>query len=68
MIGYQNIPIEAPGGISQTHLVPIQDILAHRLSEACTCHPVEDHEVPDLWIHTAWDGRDDYVERGRKLN
>ena len=68
MIGWQNLVVERPGGVSELHCVPVMDLDVHLLMAAqCACHPCEDLEQPDMWMHNAFDGRESY-ERGRKTH
>lgn len=64
---WQGVPVVAPDGISQTHVVPVCDIKPHMLSEKCACKPDEDDTQPDLWRHSAFDTRHGY-EAGRALH
>lgn len=54
-------------GISQHHVVPQADLMVHTLAPECPCHPEEDDEAPDLWLHFARDGREEY-EAGRPMH
>ena len=47
------------------HVVPLNDLREHAASKDCWCHPTEDGEYPDIWVHHAMDRREEY-EEGRK--
>lgn len=67
MLPWGNFQVEAPGGITETHLVPGNDLSEHMLCAHCECRPVEDDTAPDYWHHNAWDDRESY-ERGRRTH
>lgn len=48
------------------HVVPLDDLRDHDLSETCWCHPVEIFEgyVP-IWVHNSMDGREHTKEQGK---
>lgn len=45
------------------HIIPLNDWREHEASTACWCHPQQDEEVPDVWVHQPMDQRD-RLERG----
>lgn len=47
------------------HVVPTRDLREHEAARECWCHPVEDDDEPNVWIHHAMDQREQY-EQGRK--
>ncbi len=49
--------------MSTWHVLPIADLREHEASPTCWCHPVEDTETEDLYLHNSLDGREAY-ERG----
>lgn len=53
-----------PRGISEVHVAPLADLRDHHASAICWCHPTEDDEEPDVWIHHALDGRETYEQGG----
>lgn len=55
------------GGSSQHHIVPLADLMIHRLDAACPCGPEEDAEAAALWHHFARDGRESH-EAGRPMH
>ena len=63
-VGWRWVPVVAKAG-RQLHLLPVNDIAAHRVCETCACKPVEDVQQPGMWSHNAWDDRERY-ERGCK--
>lgn len=65
--GWQNIEI-TNGWACILHCVPVDDLRAHELNQdgTCWCHPIEDNEKADFWVHNSLDGRENY-EEGRKL-
>lgn len=53
------------------HAVPDNDTALHLLNEdgECSCHPWIDDEAESLvWVHRAFDGREEYAHGLRKLN
>lgn len=42
------------------HVRPIDDLREHIESPTCFCQPVEDIEVPGLFVHNALDQRERY--------
>lgn len=54
-------------GHKHSHVVPVDDLREHELEVTCWCHPVEDHEAPNLYGHNALDKREEY-EQGRKIS
>lgn len=65
--GWQNIEI-TNGWAFALHCIPLNDIKVHELDAdgTCWCHPREDNDRADFWIHNSADGRESY-EEGRKL-
>lgn len=51
------------------HCIPGNDLKPHWLDRngTCWCHPTEDNERPDFWVHHSLDGREEY-EEGRALH
>jgi len=49
------------------HCVPINDTKEH-IAEHCECCPVRDPELPMLWVHNSFDGREAFEEGRRKLS
>jgi len=47
-------------------IVPFNDIHEHHGGEACACRPTINDE--DVIVHNAWDQRETYIERGRKMH
>ena len=52
------------------HVVPLNDLREHVISENCWCKPTEDDGWPSVWgpsvwVHHAMDKREEY-EEGRK--
>ena len=47
------------------HVVPLNDLREHVASKDCWCHPTEDDQWPDIWVHHSMDKREEY-EEGRK--
>ena len=52
------IGTQAPG--ESVHVIPINDIQNHILSQECWCQPYEDPDCDGVWIHTSADGRELY--------
>ncbi len=50
------------------HIVPLNDLREHTASSKCWCHPREDDEVADMFIHNAMDQRELYERGERKLS
>jgi hypothetical protein len=48
------------------HIVPIGDSRKHEIDAKCWCCPEEDEDDPDILIHNAMDGREDYEDGIRK--
>lgn len=48
------------------HVIPLNDLREHMSLPICWCNPVEDKETPNLWVHNALDGREDYETKKRK--
>jgi len=44
------------------HSVPMNDLRDHIMDKtgSCWCHPIEDDEYVDCWIHNSMDRREDY--------
>lgn len=63
-----HVPVEAPGGVSQAHVVPSGDLRQHISGPACWCKPEEDWETPDLFIHNALDQRERHEDHGAPLH
>lgn len=42
----------------KVHVIPAKDLKDHIASSGCQCTPAQDDQVPDLWIHNAYDGRE----------
>lgn len=53
---------------NSVHTVPYNDLKPHWLDQdgTCWCHPREDDEYADTWVHNSMDERESY-ETGRKL-
>lgn len=65
---WQIMTVEAPGGHTEGHVIPVMDIAPHELAGgSCRCRPVEDAEQPDCWSHHAFDERESYAD-GRALH
>lgn len=47
------------------HVMPRDDFREHEPYKTCWCNPIEGAQEPDLWLHNAMDGREQY-EEGRK--
>ena len=52
--------------MTDTHVVPLNDLRDHRYAIDCWCQPVRDGEYPSVIIHNSMDERETY-ETGRKL-
>jgi hypothetical protein len=52
----------------EAHLVPISDTYEHDLSPQCRCKPVEVEGRPGHFIHTSFDGREDFLSGRRKYS
>lgn len=50
------------------HVMPIGDLREHETSRDCWCHPVEDEEHEDVFIHTSMDGREAFETGERKVS
>lgn len=48
------------------HIMPMDDLKPHINSRNCWCKPYEDD--PDIFVHNAKDGREDYYNGKRKFN
>lgn len=51
--------------LGDIHVMPVDDLRDHEETEHCWCGPRRDDEEPQVVIHNAFDGREDY-ENGRK--
>jgi len=47
------------------HVIPISDLREHEDTPSCWCKPTLDEE-PDVFVHNAMDGREQY-ETGERL-
>jgi hypothetical protein len=52
----------------ETHLIPVSDNFEHDLSSQCRCNPIESEENPGCFIHTSFDGREDFLFGRRKYS
>lgn len=50
------------------HVVPVNDLKEHELSVDCWCNPKRDEEEPEVIVHYAMDGRENYETGERKFN
>ena len=42
------------------HVIPLNDLREHDEDCNCWCHPTEDDEYDDLYIHNSMDGREKF--------
>ena len=47
-------------GFVNVQVIPESDTREHELSQDCWCHPVQDDDDPDVWVHNSHDKREDY--------
>ena len=47
-------------------ILPFNDTHKHSAGITCWCRPIENDD--DVIVHNAADRREDYIERGRKMN
>jgi hypothetical protein len=57
--------ISLPDERGNIHIVPVNDLKEH-LDDECDCHPRQDNEHPELWIHNSFDGREVFERDERK--
>ena len=48
------------------HVIPLDDLREHDLSDDCWCHPTEDDDAVGLFVHNSMDGREAF-ETGERL-
>lgn len=48
--------------MSDYHVIPVQDSIAHKPSSDCKCHPLQAEQ--NLFIHNAKDTREKYERQG----
>lgn len=67
--GWQNVEVSNSSQCA-LHCVPVDDLRIHYLDfdGTCWCHPREDNDKADFWIHNSMDRRERYEEEGGKLN
>jgi hypothetical protein len=50
------------------HVVPVNDLREHELSEDCWCIPIADEEEPSVLVHNSMDQRESYEDNKRKYH
>jgi hypothetical protein len=65
--GWVNVWYEGYMGRRILHLMPRDDLRVHWAGR-CWCSPTCDTSEPDMYVHKAMDGREDFEEGRRKLS
>lgn len=63
-LGWASVPV-IHDGVWRMHSVPVDDLRGHLLAEGCPCGASEDLHADNVFVHNAFDGRENY-ERGRR--
>lgn len=48
------------------HVMPVDDLREHCPAVDCWCHPTQDDECPNVFVHHALDGREMFETGERK--
>lgn len=56
--GWVNMPRVSDKGRTEVHIIPISDLFAHYVDRPCPCGAEPDGD--NIFVHAAWDGREDY--------